>query len=344
MIQPISPTDSSLDNSPDKNAGVLTPAVQRVRLIASAWLVFLRQPSDAWQPYGVSDDAVSNDAASEDVLREQTAFHSAYAVQAHLAQLSNEEGMPNFISPNISEQAFVQIQGQVSKRVPEQVPEILKNIVCLELIALPLMLVAALPVSLMNEAGYLKETELFDTMPFALLLLLVSVVAPVIEEIAFRAHLRFGVGSLTWMCALAVAFVCAIFSLWSIGVTTVMIWAGGVVCFSAAAWSIVRYGSKPAVKAQWHERWHRQYALIFYGTALLFACLHAPNYENTSSIKHLQLWLAPILTLPQFIAGLQLGYVRLRYGLVWSMAMHGLHNGILTVIGKLSEVLGSVLS
>jgi len=38
---------------------------------------------------------------------------------------------------------------------------------------------------------------------------------------------------------------------------------------------------------------------------------------------------APLIVLPQFAAGLFFGFTRIRYGLPWSMLMHGLYNAVL---------------
>lgn len=77
---------------------------------------------------------------------------------------------------------------------------------------------------------------------------------------------------------------------------------------------------KPA-HLEWLEvRWRKYLGLIFYLTALIFALYHITNYHPSSR----QLAFAPLIVLPQFSAGLFFGFTRVRYGLPWSMLMHGL--------------------
>jgi hypothetical protein len=76
----------------------------------------------------------------------------------------------------------------------------------------------------------------------------------------------------------------------------------------------------------WLElHWRKYFGLIFYLTALIFALYHISNYNPSPR----QLAYAPLIVLPQFAAGLFFGFTRIRYGLPWSMLMHGLYNTVL---------------
>lgn len=63
---------------------------------------------------------------------------------------------------------------------------------------------------------------------------------------------------------------------------------------------------------------------IFYGVALIFGFIHISNYEITTT----SILLSPILVAPQIIAGLILGYVRVRLGLTYSILLHSTFNGL----------------
>jgi membrane protease YdiL (CAAX protease family) len=63
----------------------------------------------------------------------------------------------------------------------------------------------------------------------------------------------------------------------------------------------------------------------YYGSIFLFGAVHLTNFEAYET----NLWLAPILVLPQTVAGIFLGFTRVKLGLGWSMLLHACHNGIL---------------
>jgi membrane protease YdiL (CAAX protease family) len=63
----------------------------------------------------------------------------------------------------------------------------------------------------------------------------------------------------------------------------------------------------------------------FYLIALLFGYVHITNYELNTSV----LLFSPILIAPQFFVGLYLGYIRVKFGLLWSIALHASYNGFL---------------
>lgn len=60
---------------------------------------------------------------------------------------------------------------------------------------------------------------------------------------------------------------------------------------------------------QWYQRGFR---IVFYVPLLTFAFLHALNSQQ-------ELWIfAPLITLPQICLAAGLGYIRIKYGIVWS--------------------------
>lgn len=70
-----------------------------------------------------------------------------------------------------------------------------------------------------------------------------------------------------------------------------------------------------------------KFKYIFYAFALIFGYVHIYNYNVTLNV----LLLSPILVSPQIILGCFLGYLRVRLGLIYSILLHGLYNGILTL-------------
>lgn len=73
------------------------------------------------------------------------------------------------------------------------------------------------------------------------------------------------------------------------------------------------------------NKWRKYYKVIFYSVTIIFAYIHLFNFEISSSI----LLLSPLLVLPQFIAGIHFGYIRVKCGFLWGCFMHGLYNSIL---------------
>lgn len=78
--------------------------------------------------------------------------------------------------------------------------------------------------------------------------------------------------------------------------------------------------------------WNFKPGFIFYSIAVLFASIHISNLD----IKTDDLIYLPIILLPYFVYGLAFGYLRIRIGLIYSIAIHmtinGLRYGLLDLI------------
>jgi hypothetical protein len=66
----------------------------------------------------------------------------------------------------------------------------------------------------------------------------------------------------------------------------------------------------------------RFFPYIFYGITLLFGFYHITNFELSRQV----LLLSPLLVAPQLCVGVFLGYIRVRFGLLWAMLLHALYN------------------
>lgn len=79
----------------------------------------------------------------------------------------------------------------------------------------------------------------------------------------------------------------------------------------------------------WVNRvWARRYKIVYYFSAILFGFVHIANYNATTMI----LIFSPIIVAPQFVAGLLLGYLRVRHGLISGFLLHAMHNAIFLCI------------
>ena len=72
----------------------------------------------------------------------------------------------------------------------------------------------------------------------------------------------------------------------------------------------------------------------FYTLTILFGLIHISNFTVTTNV----LLLAPILVLPQILLGGYLGFIRVRFGLGWSVVLHASYNGILMLIALSTDL------
>ncbi|TXD50887.1 MULTISPECIES: CPBP family intramembrane glutamic endopeptidase [unclassified Polaribacter] len=72
----------------------------------------------------------------------------------------------------------------------------------------------------------------------------------------------------------------------------------------------------------------------FYTFAIIFGMIHISNFGITLNV----ILLAPILVAPQIILGGYLGFIRVRFGLLWSIALHAFYNGVLMALTLAPEL------
>lgn len=151
---------------------------------------------------------------------------------------------------------------------------------------------------------------------------LVVVVAPVLEEIAFRSWLSGRPGTifaLLWIGAGLAGL--AVFGPGAGPAGPIVALVGLVL---AIMMLIALRGRPPLPVVRRHFAW------LFWASAIAFALVHLANYtEGALAI------LLPLLV-PQFVLGTLAGYVRVNCGLAWSMALHAAHNGFAVGIAALA--------
>ncbi|MDI9356645.1 MAG: CPBP family intramembrane metalloprotease [Chitinophagaceae bacterium] len=144
-----------------------------------------------------------------------------------------------------------------------------------------------------------KGKEMMKTLPFWTLFPLVCFIIPFIEELIFRLHLKFHRNYL--------------------------------LRFLIFLSSLVGRGEQ--VRNFFHSFYISQYPIIFYLSTFVFAFVHVSNYELTDAI----LFLFPFIVLPQFIGGLFIGYIRVRYGLIMGFLLHSLNNTLFFIVMWFTE-------
>ena len=182
------------------------------------------------------------------------------------------------------------------------------------LLGLDLLIMALLigALSLATKLGYHLPTHALDNMKLGgLLISLVVLGAPVIEETAFRGWLSGRPGHVAAILVLVAGGVwTAVHRMNVIGLVGM---AAAVVIAGALLWLLRR--RPPFAWFQNHFAW------FFWGSALAFAALHLTNFAAAGPAMF-------PLVLPQFVLALFLGYLRVTRGLWTSALMHMLHNAV----------------
>jgi membrane protease YdiL (CAAX protease family) len=70
------------------------------------------------------------------------------------------------------------------------------------------------------------------------------------------------------------------------------------------------------------------FQIAFYVFALAFGYIHLSNYQIDTQI----VLFSPLLVAPQIVLGLIVGYIRIRFGFLWGVALHAGYNGILIAL------------
>lgn len=77
----------------------------------------------------------------------------------------------------------------------------------------------------------------------------------------------------------------------------------------------------------------RAFKIAFYVIGIIFAYVHIFNFEITINV----ILFSPLLVAPQFFVGLIFGFIRIRFGLIWSIFLHSIYNGILVSLFLLAS-------
>lgn len=133
--------------------------------------------------------------------------------------------------------------------------------------------------------------------------------APFYEEVIFRSWLKFKKINIILIIGTLVAFtILAIHDSKTVGM---IIFPGLLVLFSGLLIIMSRARISRFIESY--------FKYFFYGTVLLFGLVHATNFKGNPWII---LAFAPILGSPQLLLGYILGFIRMKYGLFYSILFH----------------------
>ena len=173
------------------------------------------------------------------------------------------------------------------------------------LIQIPPLLVLMALVGGLEQLGLWDEDmhslqKIFQEMEPVLIFFFAVIMAPLLEEVMFRLILRFRSNFLI---------------LWSIHIGVAL-----------------HLGQKRSLLKTARKVWDKFYGWMYYLMTVAFGLMHIMNFEPSLNIY----LLAPILVAPQILIGINLGYLRVRFGLIWSILFHAFYNGILMSIALLT--------
>ncbi|MCU0440807.1 MAG: CPBP family glutamic-type intramembrane protease [Bacteroidia bacterium] len=190
-----------------------------------------------------------------------------------------------------------------------------------------------------NEIGLVnadfKAAEIYESLKqlgWLLFYFIGAILFPVIEELLFRLHLKSVKGSYIFylfICfVLAVLLINAFFLRTQVAVALFVLLC--VFLFTILlTWPYLKQYQFTCIRFLL-----KYFHIHVWLSAVVFAMMHVTNYTLYSTTA---LLLSPLLVLPQLFAGLTLSYIRLKYGILSSIIMHGLHNGLLFTVMYLSE-------
>ncbi len=160
---------------------------------------------------------------------------------------------------------------------------------------------------------------------------LAIIIAPILEELLFRLHLRY-----KWLLVLfmiSLLGVCSALVIWLItpdfigkmsSNLTILIHNQFLLAVSLVTLMIVLFIIYMISEAIPTDGIYKIFPFLFYMTALVFALVHIGNFD----ISQVKWYLTPLLVLPQFILALYLGYVRMRKHIGASIYVHAFNNSI----------------
>jgi len=151
----------------------------------------------------------------------------------------------------------------------------------------------------------------------------VVLIGPILEELICRLSLRFKPMFLAISISVFLFFIIAVYILkvlpfynfWYILGNT-----GIILVISVLFYFLIR-----VYKDKFEKFWTNHLRIIFYSFAIFFGFMHLGNF----CINHYSiLLLSPLFIFPYIFIGLNLGFIRLKYGIVFSVFLHGFYNSL----------------
>ncbi len=211
--------------------------------------------------------------------------------------------------------------------------DLIRVIAFTEIILVPFTILIALITLLFDYKSENHAVADFVLKSSPIVIILTGVIlAPLIEELTFRLGLKFNKFNISISLSLLFLVALQIFSFpIPVLISENIINLGnlqGVVNMALLVTliSILIFVILSILKVNF-EPLKKNFKWILYLSALIFGLIHLTNYSNLGNM----LLLAPFLVAPQIIAGLNLGFLRMKYGFIWGYLGHVLHNALFTI-------------
>lgn len=158
---------------------------------------------------------------------------------------------------------------------------------------------------------------------FAIAMLLGAIVAPILEECIFRWQLRKPKVSV-WFVMVSLAILISSFTSneYAKFFIFILFFIAGIVVFPI----IEKLSRFKAVKL-----FRAYYIFLFYYTAVIFGYVHITNIKGLTIADPSFV----IYVISQVFGGLSMGYIRVKYGLGYSILLHGFFNAVFIPIAWL---------
>ena len=169
-----------------------------------------------------------------------------------------------------------------------------------------------------------EEYDIFEH-GFAWAMVLGIILAPLFEELIFRWQLRKPKLSVWFVVISAGSLVCSSTSDDYLRFFAIIFFIG----LGLSAFVVFEKSNRlNAIR-----RFRQYYVFLFYYTAIIFGYVHLSNFKGlTLSDPSFIIYISS-----QIFGGLSMGYIRVKYGLLYSMLMHGCINAILIPIAWLMK-------
>jgi len=171
---------------------------------------------------------------------------------------------------------------------------------------------------IINE--YEEKFDILKKYGLTVALLIACIVAPLLEESLFRWPLRGGYLPIYFMC-----FTLALVTDYFIN-STYLKWPIYIVFFFI---SLIVRGYFKRMNIRRRVVFQRQsFGSLFYYSATIFGLIHLTNIKDLTLSDPAFI----IFVISQFFSGLSMGYMRIKYGLIYSILLHSIFNFIMILL------------
>jgi membrane protease YdiL (CAAX protease family) len=167
---------------------------------------------------------------------------------------------------------------------------------------------------------YVEEIDLLKKYGFIASLFIACIFAPIVEEFLFRWHLR--------KKYLPIYFVCFTFALVSSYFinSSYLTWSISIF-FLLLALVVQAYFKRMDIRKRLIFQ-QRSFAYLFYYSAIIFGLIHLTNIKGLTLSDPVFI----IFVISQAFTGLSLGYLRIKYGLLYAILLHCFFNFVMVTL------------